>query len=120
MFSESFSGEGFSHIINNQGEFILKAENKNSKAKGINFFDNLKTMEKNTRSLNELEKDILEDKVGNIKFELESVKFTLNYMPLKNGNWYVLSMFQVKYIHHSYLTIQDIIWQLYLFLCLYF
>ncbi len=76
LFSESFSGEGFSHIINNQGEFILKAENKNSKVKGINFFDNLKTMEKNTRSLNELEKDILEDKVGNIKFELESVKFT--------------------------------------------
>ena len=92
LFSESFSGEGFSHIINNQGEFILKAENKNSKVKGINFFDNLKTMEKNTRSLNELEKDILEDKVGNIKFELESVKFTLNYMPLKNGNWYVLSI----------------------------
>ncbi|MEE0139398.1 EAL domain-containing protein [Fusobacterium ulcerans] len=90
--SESFSGEGFSHIINRDGDFILKAENKNSKTKGSNFFDNLKTIEINNGSLKEIEKDISEGKTGNINFVLESIKFTLNYMPLKNGEWYVLSI----------------------------
>ena len=92
LFSESFSGEGFSHIINRDGDFILKAENKNSKVKGKNFFDNLKKIEINNRSLKEIEKDISEGKTGNINFQLESMKFTLNYMPLKNGEWYVLSI----------------------------
>lgn len=92
LFSESFSGEGFSHVINREGNFIFKSKNKNSRAKGANFFDNLKKAEIKNSSLKEIEKNILEGKTGNINFVLESVKFTLNYMPLKSGEWYVLSI----------------------------
>ena len=92
LFSDSFSGEGFSHIINKDGKFILKSENKNSNAKGDSFFDNLKTIEINNGSLKEIKEDILKDRTGNVNLVLENDKFTVNYMSLKNGDWYVISV----------------------------
>jgi len=91
--SDAFSGEGFMHIINKEGDFILKSSNKNSEMiGGENYFEELL---KNGSQMNNIKKvieDIKTGKAGGSSFKYNSVMYSINYISSQEGNWYILTL----------------------------
>ncbi len=93
--TDTFSGNGFAHIISKDGNFILRSTNQNAKIGGDNFFttfESLAIMDKGY-SLEKMKEDIKEGKSGYIEFDVDgSTSRSLTYKPLDKGNWYLLSV----------------------------
>ena len=90
--SDAFSGEGFMHIVNKNGDFILKSDNKNSILEGSNFFKGLAVEVSQNDKIEKIMEDIQNGKNGYSNFELKSVKYSLNYMIAENKKWYILTL----------------------------
>ena len=88
----SFNGEGFMHIVNKNGDFILKSDNKNSILEGSNFFKGLAVEVSQNDKIEKIMEDIQNGKNGYSNFELKSVKYSLNYMIAENKKWYILTL----------------------------
>ena len=88
----SFNGEGFMHIINKNGDFILKSDNKNSTLEGNNFFKGLLNDFSQNDKIEKIKADIQNEKNGCSNFELNSIKYSLNYMVAENRKWYILTL----------------------------
>lgn len=92
---ETFGGEGFSHIIDLQGNFILHSENRNAVLGTGNFFESLAARGELLAgdSLEAMRLAMLGGETGYLEFLLDgSVRETLNYTPLNGGQWYLLSI----------------------------
>ena len=89
---DSFDGEGIVHMINKNGEFIIKSSNKNSTIKGKNYFEELLKENLQTDKINKIIKDIQTGKDGNGRFEYNYTVYSVNYMLLKKTDWYILTL----------------------------
>lgn len=97
----TFNGEGFCHIIDSSGNFIVHSNNKNSYQNSNNFFDIEKiggTVLKGY-SLNELMENIQNKKSGLFEFYLANLDRSLIYKPLNIDDWYLLSIVPTKVIN---------------------
>lgn len=106
--TNTFGGIGFSHIISMNGDYILKSQNEHAVlTKGNNFFDMLKEYgsEIDDTELSLMKERIAQRETGSIQYSVDGNKHrSLTYVPLKNTNWYLLSIVPsdsyVYDIHH--------------------
>lgn len=94
--TDTFNGVGFSHIVANNGDFILKSQNENALLnKGVNFFDEFTKIAtlKDDSKLSVMQDSMLAKGSGMLEYSVEdSGGRTLVYTPLDKGNWYLLSI----------------------------
>lgn len=92
--AESFHGEGFSHIIDCDGSFIVRSLNKNAKIDRSNFFEYVEAYGVlEGYDLEQMKQDMKERKTGVLQFLLADGEVeTLYYMPASVDNWYLLSV----------------------------
>lgn len=96
--TSTFSGEGFSHIINIDGDFIIRSHNKNAVLNEENFF--IAIQERGSfsdeNSLEIMHNDMIQGKSGFIRFSIDNnIEEALAYTPLTNSDWYLLSVVPV-------------------------
>lgn len=91
--AESFYGEGFSDIIDYDGNFIVRSLNKNAVTEESNFYEYIeKNGTKKGYSIKKMKQDIKAGKSGALEFLLaDGTEETLFYMPCRADNWYLLS-----------------------------
>ncbi|MGX9755509.1 bifunctional diguanylate cyclase/phosphodiesterase [Clostridioides difficile] len=96
---ESFGGEGFSQIIDKNGNFIVSSDNKNAPKDVVNFFDTIKKHGSYTgeNTLGEMKANLKENKKGSMYFTLDDgIYKAMHYVPLEEENLYLLSIVPVK------------------------
>lgn len=96
---ESFGGEGFSQIIDKNGNFIVSSDNKNAPKNVVNFFDTIKKHGSYTgkNTLGEMKANLKENKKGSMYFTLDDgIYKAMLYVPLEEENLYLLSIVPVK------------------------
>ncbi|MDB0439458.1 GGDEF domain-containing protein [Clostridioides difficile] len=96
---ESFGGEGFSQIIDKNGNFIVSSDNKNAPKNVVNFFDTIKKHGSYTgkNTLGEMKANLKENKKGSMYFTLDDgIYKAMHYVPLEKENLYLLSIVPVK------------------------
>nr|UWI49489.1 EAL domain-containing protein [Clostridioides difficile] len=96
---ESFGGEGFSQIIDQNGNFIVSSNNKNAPKNVVNFFDTIKNHANYTdkNALEEMKVNLKENKKGSLHFALnDGIYKAMHYVPLEEENLYLLSIVPVK------------------------
>ncbi|UWD49874.1 EAL domain-containing protein [Clostridioides difficile] len=96
---ESFGGEGFSQIIDQNGNFIVSSNNKNAPKNVVNFFDTIKKHANYTDkdALEEMKVNLKENKKGSLHFALnDGIYKAMHYVPLEEENLYLLSIVPVK------------------------
>lgn len=96
---ESFGGEGFSQIIDKNGNFIVSSDNKNAPKNVVNFFDTIKKHGSYTgkNTLGEIKANLKENKKGSMYFTLDDgIYKAMHYVPLEEENLYLLSIVPVK------------------------
>ncbi|WP_227835204.1 MULTISPECIES: EAL domain-containing protein [unclassified Clostridioides] len=96
---ESFGGEGFSQIIDKNGNFIVSSDNKNAPKNVVNFFDTIKKHGSYTGkdTLREMKTNLKENKKGSMYFTLDDgIYKAMHYVPLEEENLYLLSIVPVK------------------------
>lgn len=92
---ETFGGEGFSHIVNRSGDFILRSSNANAILGGDNLFESLRLRGKLDAgdSIEAMEAAMREGRGGYLEYTFDgSVHETMNYVPVNEGKWYLLSV----------------------------
>ena len=95
MNTDTFEGIGFSHIISNNGDYILSSQNENAVLnKGTNFLTELLKFSPQEETDAKLMKEQMQKgKSGTMEYEIEGVgKRSLTYTPLEKGDWYLLSI----------------------------
>lgn len=95
--TDTFRGDGFSHVVSVDGDFILKSSNKNAVlAREDNFLVGLyklATSEQQKTEIANMEETLKSGGDGTIHYTLANgEERSLTYVPLKNGNWYLLSI----------------------------
>lgn len=90
---DSFRGEGYSYIIDGRGELVVH----NKSMDYNNFYRLLENAEiENGRSLEQIKKDILEEKNGLIHYKLLGMGQYAYYCPLGMNGWTVLNVVSTK------------------------
>lgn len=101
---ESFGGEGFSQIIDLNGDFIIKADHKNTPSEGANFFELLEnhgTLQEGY-SLERMREDIKDRRAGGLYYSLEDgIEKIVRYAPLEMNGWYLLSIIPTKAVNQK-------------------
>lgn len=89
---ENFNGEGFSYIVNKNGEVVVYTKHKNSKEEFGNFFDE---MEKNGLTKNQvvmMKAQMSRNKDGIIEYYREGSKRIAAYSKIDVNEWYVITV----------------------------
>ncbi len=102
---ESFEGQGFCHIINTEGRFILTSANRNSQSAGYaNFLDMVEHHGgvRHGESLTKMREDMKTVRAGYciLPWPTERKK-TLVYLPLAEQDWYLLSVVPTKVVEQK-------------------
>ena len=92
--TDTFKGYGYSHIVTMTGDFILHSSNANVVVDGKNYFETLESMnaEYNREELSRVRADMLGKKSGAFEFTVSGEKRMMHYVPLAEGDWYLLSL----------------------------
>lgn len=92
--TDTFQGYGYSHIVTTTGDFILHSSNANVVVEGTNYFETLESMdaEYKKEELSRVRADMLGKKSGAFEFTVSGEKRMMNYVPLAEGEWYLLSL----------------------------
>lgn len=101
---ESFGGEGFSQIIDFDGNFIIKADHKNTLPGGSNFFEMIESHGRLSSgySLEHMKSDIKNNRTGGLYYTLEDgVEKIVHYVPLELNDWYLLSIIPIKAVNQK-------------------
>lgn len=94
-----FGGEGFTYIIDCDGNFVVDSKNKNACDKYENFFE---MMEKEGRldsgySIEDMKEDMKNNETGMLYYTLSNgVHKAMTYASLENDDWYLLSVVPTK------------------------
>lgn len=92
---ESFGGEGYSQLIDYNGNFILQSGNKNETETETNFFE---MIEKRGRTdepdaLETMKNNMLWNRTGALSYRDSSgIHKIMTYISLEGGDWYLLSI----------------------------
>lgn len=92
--AETFKGQGFSHIVDQDGNFILHSDNPNALLDSSNFFEALELRTgAPLDSLNTVKKDMQAGKSGHLHIVIDqSEEEDINYIPLSTEGWYLISV----------------------------
>lgn len=93
--AETFGGQGFSHIIDRYGNFIIRSENPHAKLEDDSIYDALggRARMLDGGSVEELKANIRSNKTYHLHVMLDgSIDEDMNYVPLDNGGWYLVSV----------------------------
>lgn len=96
---ENFGGEGFSQIIDQEGNFLVTSANKYAAKDVNNFFELISSRGTITvgEGLEAVREDIKSGSMGSMHYHLEDgISKVVQYYPLKEGNLYLLSYVPVK------------------------
>lgn len=91
----SFAGQGFAHIIEKNGDFVVLSQNANAYLGQGNYFTVLQEYGQPASgySIAKLREDISQDKSGIFYFTMDDgISRVLAYQPLTSQNWYLLSV----------------------------
>lgn len=96
---DTFDGEGFVHIIDQSGEFIVCSSNPNASISGSNFLEafwwRADILEGGT--LGSFTEDIANGRSGHLRFRLDGhIEEAMDYRYLDGIGWYVLSIVPMK------------------------
>lgn len=99
-----FNKEGYSQIISNQGNIIIRSNHKNSNKIVDNIFD---VQYKNKEEKNKVKNDLLNNKNGitNIVYDKDNIKKVMVYIPIGISDLYVATFIPEKIINAEYLKI---------------
>lgn len=101
---ERFAGEGFSQIVDQEGDLVIKSSNSNEAVSEMNFFDDVKkhgsVLEGD--SLKQMKKRMKNYKSGMIYFQLDGIERTLNYRPINQEGLYLFSVVPTKVANHQF------------------
>ena len=101
----SFNGEGYTYIVDRNGNKILNSNNKNSFSNFTNIFDAmLKVDENNLETVNTLKAKIKNNEEGIVTFSNETNK-DMYYLPLNINDWYILTVVPSTTINSTYNSI---------------
>lgn len=95
----SFHGEGFSRIIDSDGNFISGSNCNNEILQGYNFYQVIRENKgvKDNTFLEAMKKDVEQGKNGVLYFKLDGDKeMAMSYTPLKINDWYLLLVVPVE------------------------
>lgn len=93
-----FNGEGYSHIISNNGQILVNADHKNSDANTNNIFD---IKFKNIKEKNNTKNNLLNNKSGNTKI-ISNENKTLVYVPIEKNNFFIASFIPERIINFEF------------------
>ncbi len=92
---ESFGGQGFGHIIQENGSFIFSSQNINSFTNNQNYFDPLEKLEfSDDNSMETLKKKISQRDTFVAHYKLADSKRVACYRPLDIDDWYLITVTQ--------------------------
>lgn len=99
-----FNKEGYSQIISNQGNIIIRSNHKNSNKIVDNIFD---VQYKNEEEKNKVKNDLLNNKNGitNIVYDKDQIKKVMVYIPIGISDLYVATFISEKIINAEYIKI---------------
>lgn len=101
----SFNGEGYTYIVDSNGDKILSSNNKNSFNNFENIYDALVSAnDKNTKVANSLKEKIINGEEGLLIYN-NKVDKTMYYLPLDVNDWYILTVVPSTTINTSYNSI---------------
>lgn len=91
--TDTAGGVGFSHIVSREGEFILHSDSQNALLEGGNVFDSLADQtDIAPADLAFMRQSMANGESGHVRYEIGGEPRELNYWPLDEGGWYVLSI----------------------------
>lgn len=95
--TNTFKGDGFSHVVSMDGDYILKSSNSNAiLTQGNNFFEELYkavVSSEEKEAITAMEEGFKTSETGTIQYTVSSGdRRTLTYVPLEKGDWYLLSI----------------------------
>lgn len=95
---ESFGGEGFSQIIDYDGNLIIQSDNKNAPQDGSNYFDLIRDGKIDSGySLDKMKQDMQREQTGLLYFSLkDGAQKAMVYTSLDVEQWYLLSIVPTK------------------------
>ncbi len=101
----SFNGEGYTYIVDSNGNKILNSNNKNSFSNFTNIFDAMLEVDKNNlETVNTLKEKIKNKEEGIVTFSNETNK-DMYYLPLNINDWYILTVVPSTTINSTYNSI---------------
>lgn len=95
MDTDTFNGMGFSHIVLEDGTFIIRSENENAVDRGDNFFYMIETEGRvmDGYSMDKVREDMKNGITGEFKFYTDKdEERVLIYTPLSYVDWYLCSV----------------------------
>lgn len=95
--TDTYQGDGFAHIVNKDGDYIYKSQNKKAVlTNGNNFIEELlklSTSKENKESILDMKDKLKEDIKGRITYTVKGgEERSLTYIPLDKGDWYLVSI----------------------------
>lgn len=92
--TDTFDGIGFSHIIDKDGNFILRSKNENGLLHGNNIYDDLNREAEflNGATLTTLKDSIEKGKEGYLSYEIGDETRSMMYIPISDTGWYLLGI----------------------------
>lgn len=91
--TETFKGQGFSHIVDKKGNFIVRSDNPHSHLKGQNIFSGMAyTVGMPANEIAEIRHHMAKNESGHLHLSVDGDEEAMNFMPLKNGSWYLFSV----------------------------
>ncbi|WP_418252955.1 putative bifunctional diguanylate cyclase/phosphodiesterase [Gordonibacter urolithinfaciens] len=91
--TDSADGQGFSHVVSADGDFVLKSANKNAFLHGDNALDALAVqVEFEDGSISKIQQDMAAGESGHVRFSSDGQVREMSYAPLDEGGWYLLSI----------------------------
>lgn len=94
-----FDGNGYTHIITNEGNSVVLSENKEN---FYNFFDKIENSgEFLNKTTSNLKKDFSGGKSGLVYYKFNNSNKIAAYRPLQRNNWYVLTIVPTEYATKS-------------------
>ncbi|NBK98699.1 MAG: EAL domain-containing protein [Erysipelotrichia bacterium] len=92
--TDSFEGYGYSHIIANNGDFILHSKNKNAIIDEDNFFSFFEnnSLISDSQTIVDIKKDLKKHKNGSFEYDIDGEKRTMLYTYIPECDWYLLTV----------------------------
>lgn len=95
--SPFYDNNGFSYIIEPEGEILMRTSNSDGNLTAKNFFDGIHRDTDGTELADELKEAFSTGKSGRVLTELGNEQMLLNYRPIGTAsNWYLISVISVN------------------------
>lgn len=95
--TDTYQRDGFAHIVDKDGDYIFKSQNKKAVlTNGNNFIEELlklSTSEENKESILDMKDKLIKGDKGRITYTVTGgQERSLTYIPLDKGDWYLVSI----------------------------